>query len=117
MKDLEEISCCCYTNAIRLGYKDLSKEATIKHLVGEIEEIKKANPSPENVLIKYISCTESDSSFVDKYEKYIKDTEVCELLDMIFVSLTRLFEIGISINYAVKCKLRYNRLRKVKNDN
>ena len=117
MKDFEEVACLSYKNAKRLGYTDLSKEAIIEHLQGEIEELKVSRKAPDNIILKFLSCQEDDNKFMEIYEDRVKDSEVCELLDFIFVSLTRLFELGISINYAIRCKLRYNKLRSVKNDN
>ncbi len=114
MKDFEEISCCCYQNAMRLGYTDLGKQETIDHLVSEITEIRDSRKSPENAVIRLIHCTEDDEHFIKMFNKHCKGSETMELIDIIFVSLTRLFKIGVSVNYAIQCKLRYNKLRKRK---
>jgi hypothetical protein len=114
MKDFEEISYSCYQNAMRLGYVDLTKDATIDHLQSEIEEIKESRKSPEHGVIRLINAIEDDEHFVTMFDMHCKGSEVFELIDIIFVALTRLYKIGVAVNTAVKCKLRYNRLRKSK---
>lgn len=102
-----------YKNTSRLGYS-CEKKDIYKHLRGEIKEYKDSKPLIDNNLIPVILDIEEDDKFVKMYEKYIKDSEPCELIDFIMVALSRLTRLGINAAMMFKIKLRYNKLRKVK---
>ncbi|MCP4986035.1 MAG: hypothetical protein GY928_08185 [Colwellia sp.] len=113
MIDLNKIQKEVYSNTRRFGYK-CDKESIIKHLKGEIKEYKEAKPIMNKVLIDMVADIESDKSFIKMYEKFIKDSESCELIDFMAIALSKLTFDGVKAEDMFMLKHRYNKLRNIK---
>ncbi len=109
---LQALAARVLKNTLRLGYKTGKKDIILK-LKEEVQEFEEAKPT-DLVLIDVIADIEFNHKFVDKFERYLKGTEVMELIDIIFVCLSRLVSLGVNIPKAIFIKLRYNGLRKPK---
>lgn len=110
---LDKIQKIVYNNTVRMGYST-EKDDVNSHLAGEVLEHLKSKPIIDKTLITVIGHMDDNEKFVKMYEKYIKDTEPCELIDFIMIAITRLTRLSINWGKMFKLKLRYNKLRSKK---
>lgn len=113
MIDLLELQNKVYNNTKRLGY-DCDKNSITEKLLEEVEEYRESKKLKSQALVRLVKDSLCDKAFMSMYEKYIKDTEPCELVDFIFIALSRLKELNIDPQLMIETKEKYNRFRKRK---